>query len=418
MSLNIFILSTGTELTTGKSIDTNSTWIANEFQGLGYSIKKISVLPDDPELIEAELKFLSNFSGRNLIIMTGGLGATADDYTLSIVCKITGKDTITHDKAREKLEFISSQRGRAYQEIFPISLRQTTIPATSIPLENEFGLAPGFFIQINSNTKLVALPGVPREMKNIFTNEFVPIFKNTYQPKELFFKSRCIWGVGEVIFQNDFINPNQEFINSNEIEWGVAAKSGYIKASFRSSKQDSLNSIVSKLDSKYFNQIGNNVLEDIHDMLLSSRLSVSSAESCTGGLIAKIFTDRPGCSNYYHGTIVAYQNDIKRKYLGVKEETLKKFGAVSEETAIEMAIGVQEKFNTHYSISVTGIAGPSGETDDKKIGLVYIGIKSHKKAPKIFKYQLSFNRETFRDYVAYTSLFHFYQILKEDTKDE
>ncbi|MDX1961405.1 MAG: nicotinamide-nucleotide amidohydrolase family protein [Leptospiraceae bacterium] len=414
MSLNLFIISTGSELTSGKSIDSNSSWIATQLLGLGYQVKKISVLPDDPNLIESEIQFLASFSGKNLIIITGGLGATADDYTLAVVCKITGKEAVTHDKARERLEFISTSRGRAYQEIFPISLRQTTVPATSHVLENEIGIAPGFFIELNPNSKLVAFPGVPREMKAMFQNEFIPLFKKTYLPKELYSRSRSIWGLGEVIFQNDFIRPNEEFIKENEIEWGVTANTGFVLTTFRSANEDALKSLVSKLDKKYSVQIANNVQESIHDMLLSSRLTVSTAESCTGGLIGKLFTDRSGCSIYYHGTIVAYQNEIKTKFLGVKEETIRKFGSVSEEACIEMAVGVQEKLNTHYSISVTGIAGPTGETEDKKVGLVFIGIKSHKRSPKVFKYQLSFNREVFREYVSNTAMFHFYQTLKED----
>ena len=140
--LNIHILSTGTEITSGKSVDSNSTWIANELSGLGFSITKFIALPDKPLLIEEEIRTIMGRSGLNLIIMTGGLGATEDDYTLEVISKIAGKPTVTDEKALEKLTFFAEQRGKIYQDLLPISKRQTTIPLGSRVLNNDVGLAP------------------------------------------------------------------------------------------------------------------------------------------------------------------------------------------------------------------------------------------------------------------------------------
>jgi len=411
--LNIHIISTGTEITSGKSVDSNSTWIANELSGLGFSITKFLALPDKPLLIEEEIRYVMARSGLNLIIMTGGLGATADDYTLEVISKISGKQTVTHNTALEKLTILAEQRGKIYQEMLPVSRRQTTIPQGSRVLENDVGLAPGFYIDLNDNTRLAAMPGVPKEMKKMFSDYFLPMMKKDYNKEDLQSRSRCIWGIPESIFQETFIKKNQDIISSG-VEWGVTAKPGHIKVTFKSTSSDSLQKIIGKIDSDYKDRLGDEIFLDIHSMLTSSKRTVSTAESCTGGLVGKILTDISGASAYYMGSVVAYHNDIKKNILGVKATTLESVGAVSAETASEMANGVQHKFNTNYAISVTGLAGPTGATKDKKVGLVYIGIKANHEEAKVFKYEFPLNRDIFRDYAANIALFHLYQKLCQD----
>jgi nicotinamide-nucleotide amidase len=411
--LNIHIFSTGSEITAGKSVDTNSTWIANELTGLGFTISKFVILPDKPELIEEEIRFVMNKEGQNLIIMTGGLGATQDDYTLEIACKISNSKPVVLQKAYDKLEYIAEQRGKSFQDVFLMSKRQTTYPEKAIPLENEVGLAVGFYLQLNETTKLVAMPGVPKEMTRMFTDHFLPMLKKDYNKENLRILSRCIWGLSEAIFQETFIKSNKDLIE-NKIEWGVTAKSGYIKVSFKSEDLLDLKTIIDKIDRNYSNFIGNDVFLDIHQMLTASKRTVATVESCTGGLIGKLITDLPGSSLYYYGSIVSYDNSIKSNIVKVKKETLEEYGAVSKETAIEMAENVQKLFNTNYAISVTGIAGPGGATKDKKVGLVYIGIKGNHDPVQIYKYDLPLGREIFREYVSNIALFHLYKKLIAD----
>ncbi len=411
--LSIHIISTGTEITSGKSVDTNSTWIANELTGLGFSINKFLALPDKPLLIEEEIRSIMARPGENLIIMTGGLGATDDDHTLNVVCKIVEKDAVTDQKALDKLTYFSEQRGKMYQDLLPVSKRQTTIPLGARPLDNDIGLAPGFSLELNTTTRLAAMPGVPKEMKKMFSDYFLPLMKKDYNKEDLQSRSRSIWGVTESIFQATFIKKHQELINEG-LEWGVTAKPGHIKVTFKSTSSERLRKIISFLDTEYKEKIGDEIFLDIHSMLISSKRTVSTAESCTGGLVGKILTDMSGSSAYYLGSVVAYHNDIKQNILGVKKSTLDTVGAVSSETAIEMAEGVQHKFNTNYAISVTGIAGPTGATKDKKVGLVYIGIKANHEETKVFRYEIPLSRDIFRDYVANIALFHLYQKLKQD----
>jgi nicotinamide-nucleotide amidase len=411
--LSIHIFSTGSEITSGKSVDTNSTYLANELSGLGYTITKFVTLPDKPELIEEEILHIMNRSGKNLILMTGGLGATEDDYTLEVGCRISKKKPIVNPAAESKLKLIAEQRGKDFQDILPISKRQTTYPEGSILLRNDVGLAVGFLLDLNDKTRLAAMPGVPSEMKNMFTQYLKPILISENETEGLLSESRWIWGQSESMFQEKFIKSHAEKIN-DKIEWGVTAKPAHIKVTFKSSDEKALKEIIFLLESDYKNEIANDIFSDIHKILISTKKTLSTAESCTGGLCGKIITDRSGSSEYYYGSIVSYHNSIKENVLGVKKQILETVGAVSEESATEMAIGVQSLLKTDYSISITGIAGPTGATKDKKLGLLFIGIKGKEDQPNIYKYQIPFNRELFREYAANIALFHLYQKLVED----
>lgn len=410
MNLQIHIFSTGTELTVGKSTDTNSTWIANELTGLGFQVAKFVVLPDRPELIESEIRFIMESDGENLIIMTGGLGATADDYTLEVACKIAETEPVTDEKALSKLIFFAKSRGKAYEDLLPMSKRQTTYPASAALLENEMGLACGFYLSLNKTTKIAAMPGVPLEMKKMFTNKLLPLIKKDYQSDNWTGISHIIWAMGEVIYQETFIKKHNDFILQNGIEWGVTAKAGHIKVTFRCREEAPLAQINKWIEEDYQQLIGDRVQEDIHEILTKTGKTLATVESCTGGYIAKTITDIPGASSYYLGSIVSYANEIKEKFVGVKRETLDAFGAVSEETAREMAEGIQKQFGTDYAISVTGIAGPGGGTKEKKVGLVYIGIRTPAETI-IHKYELTMGRELFREYVTAIALFHLYKKL-------
>lgn len=415
MKLKIYILATGTELTSGKSLDTNSQWIANEFTGLGYFPRKISILPDKPEVIKKEIRSIMEEEEEKFIVMTGGLGATADDHTLDIISEIVGKGLKVHEKAYEKLIYISEQKGKVYQDLLPVSVRQTKVPEGSIVLENEVGLAPGFIVSLNDSTRIACFPGVPKEMKPMFQRHFLKIFKREYETNENTFFTKSIWGITEGVFQETFIKSHPDVFLQQDLEWGVSAKPGYIQVSFRSDNYELFEQAKNLLTEKYKNVMTDNVFTDVHKLLIDSKATVATAESCTGGLISKMFTDVPGSSAYYIGSIIAYHNRIKELYLGVPKQTLEEYGSVSEQTAIAMAEGIQERFDTNYAISVTGIAGPGGGTKEKKVGLVYIGIKSNKNPVEVHRYDLThLNRETFREYVANTSFFLLYQRLFKD----
>lgn len=272
MSLNIFIFSTGTELTSGKSTDTNSGWLANELLGLGYRTRRFSILPDNADEIRDEILRCSETEGENLILMTGGLGPTEDDYTLEVVTGITGRKAAVYEPAYEKLKMIAEGRGIEFQDIFPVSQRQTMYPAGAAVIHNEIGIAPGFLVKINDHCRLAAFPGVPREMKAMFTDCFIPLLKKEYQPKDIFSFSKIIWGVGESVFQEKFIKSHHDLMKERQVEWGVAAKAGHIKVTFRAEDEYSVEKLKSALEEEYYPRLADDVFQFIHDFLTKKNI--------------------------------------------------------------------------------------------------------------------------------------------------
>lgn len=402
-------MSTGSEITTGKSLDTNSMWIANELSLNGYIAERFVVLPDSPSIIKEEILRFSNTTQPTLIIMTGGLGATLDDHTLNVVLDILNSPKKRIESAYNKLVSSSEKRGPKYMEILGVTSKQTYVPEAATPLQNNVGIAPGFFLKISDSLWFSAMPGVPIEMKAMFSNELLPIILENFPIVKKLYLSKFIWNMTEGLYQKDFINQNLSFIQENSIEWGVTARAGHIKVSFLSESKDILDSILDRLQILYKDLLTDDILESVHNLLIKKKETLSTAESCTGGFIGKSITDLSGSSNYYLGSIVSYHNEIKEKLLNVKKESLEKYGAVSEEVAREMVLGLESKFQTTYTISVTGIAGPTGGTEEKPVGTVFIGIKKANREMKIYKHLFPYGRESFRNAVVQVSLYYLYR---------
>ena len=416
-NINIFIISTGSEITSGKSLDTNSMWIANQLTDAGYTVSGFTVLPDDPEKLMEGISSLSRNSGFNLLLMTGGLGATGDDHTLSVVRKITKTGQIRIEPAYEKLVRVTEARGPEYMKTLSFTEKQTYIPERADCLNNDVGIAPGFYIEIGKDAKLAALPGVPVEMKAMFINYLFPKILRDFPTKKKLYASRQIWMLTEGLYQKNFINKYDSFLREKDIEWGVTAKAAHIKVSFRSYFPESIDSILKLLEEEFQERISTDLQEEIHLLLQERNESVSTGESCTGGYIGKLLTDKSGSSKYYPGSVVTYSNAMKSRLLNVRESTLDKYGAVSEETAIEMLSGLENIFGTTYSIAVTGIAGPTGGSEHKPVGTVYIGIKSNSKSPKVYKHHYPYGRESFRDAVSLIALYYLYIEIKNNIKE-
>lgn len=407
--IQIYILSTGSEITSGKSLDTNSMWISGNLTDDGYTVSGFMAYPDDPILLEEGILNLMQKEGKSLIIMTGGLGATGDDHTLNIIKNITKSELIQIKEAYEKLVMVSQKRGQEYIETLKFTVRQTYIPDISELLPNDVGIAPGFYISLTKDCKLAALPGVPVEMKNMFTNYLINFIKRDFPNRIKFYISKHIWLTTEGLYQKDFINKNINFLEENNIEWGVTAKPAHIKVSFRAHEKNLLNNLIDQLKIQYGNKMTDNIIDSIHEILLERNETVSSGESCTGGYVGKLLTDKSGSSGYYLGTVTAYNNNVKMRILNVKEKTINDFGAVSEETANEMLYGLEQLFNSTYNVSITGIAGPTGGTDNKPVGTVFIGIKKQGREPKIYRNHFPHGRESFREATAQIALYYLHQ---------
>ncbi|XDD45135.1 nicotinamide-nucleotide amidohydrolase family protein [Leptospira sp. WS39.C2] len=413
MSPYIVILSTGSELTAGRSVDTNSGWIANQLFELGWKVKKFITLPDDPKLILSELQSLQSLAKETpvLAIMTGGLGPTEDDYTLETVLKLTGKTSYSVEKAKLRLTKIYESRGKEYKDILPSVFRQTFVPEGCKTLDNSVGIAVGFIETIGEKSHLVCMPGVPSEMTEMFKRRLVPELKKLYPRENLHQKTKWLWNIGESLFQNDFIEPNRdEFFQ--EAEWGVTANRGYIKCIFQSTNETLLSTIIQRLEDTYPKIISDDVFQFVHEQLLKEKLTISVAESCTGGLLGKKLTEQPGSSSYFIGGFLTYSNEMKSNLLGIPMETINTYGAVSEEVARAMVDGLCRKTGTDFGISITGIAGPEGGSPEKPVGTVCIGIREPNGNISVHRYLFPGNRESIRENASNTALFLVYQSFK------
>ncbi|TGL45900.1 nicotinamide-nucleotide amidohydrolase family protein [Leptospira perdikensis] len=410
----IVIIATGSEITAGRSLDTNSGWMANQLFELGWKVKKFIGLPDDPDLILSELNTLKQLAETRpvLALMTGGLGPTEDDYTLETVLKLNGKKSYSVEKAKIRLQRIYESRGKQYSDILPTVLRQTHVPEDCKTLDNAVGIAVGFVEPIGVNSYLVCMPGVPSEMKEMFTRRLVPELKRIYPRENLVQKTKWLWNIGESLYQKDFVEANREELFHN-VEWGVTANRGYIKCIFQSTESQQLDKIIQRLEKEYPKIISDDVFVYDHEILLAEKLTIAVGESCTGGLLGKKLTDSPGSSSYFVGGFLTYSNEMKVSLLGVPNDVLEKFGAVSRETAEAMAKGIFEKTKADYCISITGIAGPEGGSEFKPVGTVWIGLKTPDGNIQTHSYIFPGNREGIRENASNTALFLLYQSLKQ-----
>ncbi|BDA79302.1 CinA-like protein [Leptospira kobayashii] len=413
----ITIIATGSEITAGRSIDTNSGWIANRLFEEGWKVRNFIALPDNPKTILEELMHLKRKAENDpdnpvLAIMTGGLGSTEDDYTLQTVLDLQNKEKEVVEKARIKLQRFFESRGKSYSDILPAMLRQVYVPSGSYTLDNSAGIAVGFAEEIAPSSFLVCMPGVPSEMKEMFNRRLLPFLKRNYGIENLKQATRWVWSIGESLFQEEFMK-NQKDLLSAGMDWGVTAQKGYIKAIFNASDESLLNEVVLRIRNFYKELCTEDVFTEVHESLSLSGKSLAVAESCTGGLLGAKITDIKGSSAYFLGGAITYSNDQKVSLLGVSEDTIAKYGAVSTETCSEMADGLSDRTNADYSLSITGIAGPDGGTDEKPVGLVWIGRKEKGKPSETFRYLFPGNRETIRENAANTALFLLHQILPE-----
>jgi nicotinamide-nucleotide amidase len=415
-SFNVIIISTGSEITNGKSQDTNSTWIANELSGLGIKVNKFIALPDDSSILTDEINHLVKISQDsgfyNWIIMTGGLGPTDDDLTVDVLLKIKNLQPQFVEKARLKLESIYKSRGYNYEKLLDTVMRQTRIPEGSRILDNKVGIAPGFILELSDSCSIACMPGVPAEMKEMFSRRLLPILRESIQATVLYRGEKILWDMGESLYQEKFarIHP---IIQSGRVEWGVTAKRGYIKCTFLSAIQTDIDSILKDFETAFGDKCSDDIFLPLHNFLMNSNKKLAIAESCTGGLLGKIITDFAGSSKYFISSLVTYSNSAKENLLFVNPETILNKGAVSPETAIEMVNGLEKHFNLDYGVSITGIAGPDGGSSDKPVGLVYIAIKTKSNKPKVFEYRFPGNREAIRESSANNAL---YQLYKEIVK--
>ncbi|OPX48395.1 competence/damage-inducible protein A [Clostridium thermobutyricum] len=368
------LLSVGTEILLGDIVNTNAQFLAKELASMGIDIYYQSVVGDNKErMLQA---FKEGLSRSDMIITTGGLGPTKDDMTKELACEYFGYKCELHEESLESIKEYFRRMGREFVES---NEKQAYFPKEAIILKNNAGTAPGAIIKKDDKT-IIVLPGPPSEMKRIF-NESVRPYLEKLTGYTIVSEVVRIHGVGESKVEElvqDLIDNGKNptvapYAKEGEVTLRVTAKAK-TKEEGEKLIDPVLTEIKNRLGDSIYN-IGEDGLNlTVAKLLVDKKLTIGTSESCTGGLLGAGLIDYPGISISFLEGAITYSNEAKIKTLGVKEETLEKFGAVSEETAREMAEGIRKRCGADIGVSTTGIAGPDGGTDDKPVGLVYIGL--------------------------------------------
>ncbi|MEO1049576.1 MAG: competence/damage-inducible protein A [Bacteroidota bacterium] len=372
--INAEILTIGDEILYGQITDTNSQWMSGELDKVGIKVVRKTTVGDIEEDIMTA--FEEAESRADIVLITGGLGPTNDDLTKPCLAKYFDCEIAIHDGALQEITDLFNRIGR---ELTPLNRMQAALPVCCDMISNKSGTAPGMWFQRNGKV-FVSMPGVPYEMKEMMTNTIIPRLQTVFKTPVIYHKIVKTVGIGES-WLADKIKDWEDALPEH-IKLAYLPSLGQVRLRLTAKgddeeqlkiEVDELIADLMKYAKKYVFGYGNDKLEEVVGRLLRDRsLTISTAESCTGGNIAQMITSIAGSSDYFLGSVVAYHNDIKKLALGVKEETLMHHGAVSEETIREMAEGVRNRFGTDIGVATSGIAGPGGGTPDKPVGTVWI----------------------------------------------
>lgn len=405
------ILTVGTEILFGQIVNTNAAYLSRELNNLGFDVMYHYSVGDNPKRLEELIHFA--FHDCDMIITTGGLGPTQDDLTKEVIAKAMGDRIVRNEQCLRDLKS-HYDNGRQMTEN---NLKQADMPSTAIPLPNAQGTAPGFWLEKDGKI-ITSMPGPPREMTDMFNKQIKPRLEKL-QDSVIYYKILRAFALGESKMETMLLP-----LIDNQTDPTIATYAKEGECSLRiASKRPTLadaQKAVADMEAKVLGIIGDFVyscddeelIEVVGKLLIEKNISVSCAESCTGGLFAGALTDIPGISAVFERGIVTYSNRAKMEELGVSAETLERFGAVSPETAVEMADGLQKKTGSDLCVSVTGIAGPGGGTEEKPVGLVYIGIAYNGKTEAIKSQYRNVNRRWNRNYAVLNMLWQIYKRIR------
>ncbi|OCQ94647.1 competence/damage-inducible protein A [Oscillatoriales cyanobacterium USR001] len=384
------IICVGTELLLGDILNSNAQFLAQQLAGLGIPHYYQTVVGDNPDRIK---KVIDIALGRSqLLLFTGGLGPTPDDLTVETIADFFGSPLRERPEIIEDIERKFAQRGRVMS---PSNRKQALIPEGADILPNSSGSAPGIIWQNpRDGVTIMTFPGVPAEMHRMWEEIAVPYLKSHGWCQEtIYSRTLRFWGIPESALAekvNDFFNLTNPtvapYANHGEVKLRISAR-----APSESAAQELILPVEEELRKiaglDCYGADGDSLASVVGQLLLNTGASLSVAESCTGGGLGAMLTSISGSSNYFYGGVISYDNRVKVGLLGVQEADLMEFGAVSSIVAKQMAVGVRSRLETTFGLSITGIAGPGGGSEDKPVGLVYIGLAGPSEEVESFEYR-------------------------------
>ena len=367
------IVTIGDEILLGQITDTNSAWLGNRLNMIGIDVIGMATISDKIEDIHQALNQYMAVS--DLVVMTGGLGPTKDDITKKALAEYFDSGLSMDEGLKAKVKGYFDKRNIPFLEAHEV---QCLMPDGATSLTNNMGTAPGMLFE-KEGKYVLSMPGVPYEMKYIFDKSFVPHWQQMVTSDTVIkYKTIRTVGMGE----SRVAEQIEDIVASlpSQISMSYLPSLGEVKLRLTARSEKDLSEQVDYYSQQIENRIGDliygygkmSLAEALQRDMKAKGMTLSTAESCTGGYLAHKLTEVPGSSSYYVGSIIAYDNQIKSKSLGVSDQTLASHGAVSEETVVEMLKGLLERFNTDLGIAISGIAGPSGGTPDKPVGTVWL----------------------------------------------
>ncbi len=397
--MNAGIIIIGDEILIGQVVDINSSWISREMNKIGFRTETVITVGDDGKSISDAIDRCLEVA--DVVFMTGGLGPTKDDITKKVICEKFGTELVLNEEVLANVAEMLGRRGIALTEN---NRGQALVPATATVINNAVGTAPGIMMERNGKL-LFSMPGVPFEMRYLMEHEIIPLIKKHYNLKPVFHKTLLLTGIAESILSEKISDWEDSLAKNVKLAYLPAYSSirlrlsvyepddtteSYINAKVEELKRIVPENIIAYEDIK---------LEELVGKLLKDRhCTVATAESCTGGKVASLITSVSGSSEYYKGSVVSYCNEVKADVLGVSRADLEKYGAVSNTVAEQMASGVRRLLKTDYAVATTGIAGPTGGSDEKPVGTVWIAVATPTKVVSrkyVFGKDRSINIERF-----------------------
>ena len=376
------IITIGDEILIGQIIDSNSAWMATELNKIGIKVKQITSVSDDAQHILEALKNAENRA--DIIIMTGGLGPTKDDITKkTLAIYFESKEMVLH---LPTLEIVKDIFAKYKAPLLEVNMQQAMVPINCEVILNQQGTAPGMLFR-KDNKIFISMPGVPYEMMNLMNSTVLPLIKEEFKLPAVYHQTILTAGVGES-FLAEKIKDIEETLPSH-IKLAYLPKLGSVRLRLSTTQHASneiknevlayADKIIERIPDFWIAKEDIPIEKVILNLMEANQLTLSVAESCTGGAISQMITQHQGCSKVFAGGGIVYSYELKSKLLGVKPQTLAQFGAVSEETIKEMVTGALQNFGTDYAVAVSGIAGPEGGMPDKPVGTVWIAVANKDK---------------------------------------
>lgn len=379
---NISIITIGDELLIGQVIDTNSAWMAQQLNTAGMAVVRRVAVGDNKDAIINALEEEQKYA--DAILITGGLGPTADDITKPLLCEYFGGKMVTNDAALQNVKYLFEQVFK--RPVTAVNIKQADVPDCCTVIQNKLGTAPGMIFE-KKNKVFVSMPGVPHEMQGMMVAAVIPLLQKRFGTSHIAHRTLITFGIGESNL-SDMIQPFETALPPN-IKLAYLPNFGMVRLRLTSSgtNKERLDAAIDEQFSMLKKQVKDYLLTDedepmekiIARLLLKNNKTLGTAESCTGGYIAQLITSIPGSSAYFKGGVVSYSNEVKENLLHVNENTLMQYGAVSEETVKEMAAGALDALKTDYVLAVSGIMGPGGGSTEKPVGTVWIAAGTKEK---------------------------------------